>query len=187
MAENSLSLAQTSSSAKSKVFQRTRSTSKRFNAHFEHVPSDENDLAISFINNQNLGWKADTCKLQKHHAEYGSHCAALELAQLSKNETVAAKVNTTANATKQNVSSASVKAEVKQVEKPKPVFGDKSAEFKKVLDKVQNYAKKYKTADDIPDTEIPESLNFANIDGFDFTGPIRDQGACGSCYTVSFT
>jgi len=55
------------------------------------------------------------------------------------------------------------------------------------LDKVQNYAKKYKTADDIPDSEIPESLNFANIDGFDFTGPIRDQGACGSCYTVSFT
>lgn len=73
------------------------------------------------------------------------------------------------------------------MEKPKPVFGDKSAEFKKVLDKVQNYAKKYKTADDIPDSEIPESLNFANIDGFDFTGPIRDQGACGSCYTVSFT
>ena len=55
------------------------------------------------------------------------------------------------------------------------------------MEKVQSYAKKYKTADDIPDSEIPESLNFANIDGFDFTGPIRDQGACGSCYTVSFT
>ena len=41
---------------------------KRFNAHAEHVPSDENDLIISSINALDLGWKADTCKLQKHHA-----------------------------------------------------------------------------------------------------------------------
>jgi hypothetical protein len=33
---------------------------------------------------------------------------------------------------------------------------------------------KYKTAEAIPDSEIPESYNFASIDGFDFTGPIRD-------------
>jgi hypothetical protein len=51
----------------------------------EHKASDETDKAISFINNQNLGWKADTCKLQTHHAEYGSHCDALKqkLAQIS--------------------------------------------------------------------------------------------------------
>jgi hypothetical protein len=61
-----------------------------------------------------------------------------------------------------------------------------SPEFKKALEKVQSFAKKYKNADDIPDTDIPEAHDFTNIDGFDFTGPVRDQGACGSCYTVSF-
>jgi hypothetical protein len=31
----------------------------------------------------NLGWKADTCKYQKHHSKYGDHCDALNLAQTS--------------------------------------------------------------------------------------------------------
>lgn len=48
----------------------------RFNAHIEHEPSAETDKAISFINNNNLGWKADTCKLTKDHPEYGAHCNA---------------------------------------------------------------------------------------------------------------
>jgi hypothetical protein len=26
-----------------------------------------------------LGWKADVCKLQKHHADYGDHCDAKNL------------------------------------------------------------------------------------------------------------
>lgn len=42
---------------------RVRTSSQRFNAHFEHKASDETDKAISFINSQNLGWKADVCKL----------------------------------------------------------------------------------------------------------------------------
>ena len=29
------------------------------------------DLLISTLNDADLGWKADTCKLQKHHAKYG--------------------------------------------------------------------------------------------------------------------
>jgi hypothetical protein len=49
-------------------------TSRRFNAHHEHIPSDETDLAISYINHNDFGWKADVCKLQKHHADYGAHC-----------------------------------------------------------------------------------------------------------------
>lgn len=32
------------------------------------------DLLIETINGMDIGWKADTCKLQKHHASYGSHC-----------------------------------------------------------------------------------------------------------------
>ena len=29
------------------------------------------DLLISTLNDADLGWTADTCKLQKHHARYG--------------------------------------------------------------------------------------------------------------------
>jgi len=36
------------------------------------------DLLIETINESDLGWKADTCKLQKHHAKYGAHCADRE-------------------------------------------------------------------------------------------------------------
>lgn len=70
---------------------RSKSTSKRrFNAHQEHKPSNETDLAISFINSQDFGWKADVCKLQKHHADYGSHCEAQEkVHQLAQTESSA--------------------------------------------------------------------------------------------------
>lgn len=50
--------------AKADALKTTKRTSKtRFNAHQEHQASDETDKAISFINSQNLGWKADVCKL----------------------------------------------------------------------------------------------------------------------------
>lgn len=55
-----------------------RSANARFNAHHEHTASDETDKAITFINSQDLGWKADVCKLQKQHADYGDHCQAQE-------------------------------------------------------------------------------------------------------------
>lgn len=48
--------------------------------HLEHKPSDEMDLLIEAINEADLGWKADTCKYQKHHAKYGKHCDKIELA-----------------------------------------------------------------------------------------------------------
>lgn len=48
---------------KTETHQAKRSPTNRINAHTEHKASDETDKAISFINNQNLGWKADTCKL----------------------------------------------------------------------------------------------------------------------------
>ena len=156
--------------------QRVRQTSKRYNAHLEHVPSDENDVAISFINSQDFGWKADTCKLQRHHVDYGSHCDGLNLAQVDSEAEVEDMDKTKDKNTVQ----------AKEVPKAKPKFGDNSPEFKKALEKVQAYQKKYKTTDEIPDSELPESYDFSNMDGFDFTGPVRDQGACGSCYTVSF-
>lgn len=55
------------------------------------------------------------------------------------------------------------------------------------LQKAQQWYNKYKSADEIPDSVLPETYDFRNFEGFDFTNPLRDQGACGSCYTVSFT
>lgn len=34
---------------------------------------------------------------------------------------------------------------------------------------------------------MPDTLDFRNIDGYDFTAAFRDQGHCGSCYTISMT
>ena len=158
-------------------------SAKRFNAHLEHVPSDENDLDISFINSQDLGWKADVCKLQTHHADYGSHCKGQMLAQVDSEEVMSDDKKDKPKDKPKEKKEAPKEA---PKEKAKPKFGDKSPEFKKALEKVQSYGQKYKTADDIPDSELPEVYDFTNIDGFDFTGPVRDQGACGSCYTVSF-
>jgi hypothetical protein len=53
---------------------KARKNHKRHNAHLEHVPSDEIDLLIDTINSMDLGWKADTCKYQKTHPNYGAHC-----------------------------------------------------------------------------------------------------------------
>lgn len=65
-----------------------RKNHSRYNAHHAHVASDENDLLIDAINSLDLGWKADTCKYQKHHANYGSHCEqqAISLAQTGSKE-----------------------------------------------------------------------------------------------------
>lgn len=34
---------------------------------------------------------------------------------------------------------------------------------------------------------MPLEFDLRNVDGYDFTGPVRDQQGCGSCYTFSFT
>lgn len=136
-----------------------RQSKTRFNAHSTHEANNETDAAISFINNADLGWKADVCKLQKHHAEYGAHCdQPQELVQLQED----------------------VSRKGKQ-------FGVNNQDFQKALLKAQDWSQKYSTADEIPDNMIPESYDMRDIDGFDFTNPLRDQGSCGSCYTVSFT
>jgi hypothetical protein len=53
-----------------------KASGKRRNLHLDHKPSDETDVLIQTVNEADLGWKADVCKYQKHHANYGEHCEA---------------------------------------------------------------------------------------------------------------
>ena len=50
----------------------------------------------------------------------------------------------------------------------------------------QKWMKNFKNAEDIPDSMIPSSYDFRNLAGYDFTGEIRDQMECGSCYILGF-
>ena len=49
------------------------------------------DVLIEAVNEADLGWTADVCKYQKHHAKYGSHCEkeALLLAQTGDDDLTA--------------------------------------------------------------------------------------------------
>lgn len=38
----------------------------------------------------------------------------------------------------------------------------------------------------MPDSVIPKAYDYRNIGGFDFTGKLRNQKGCGSCYTMGF-
>ena len=142
--------------------------SDRTNLHLDHVPSDETDLLIETLNSANLGWKADTCKLSKPHKLYGigsANCKktndqTLTLAQTSSGES-------------------------ESMELESESFGQTSA-FSGVLLKAQSWAKSYASAESIPDDKLPDNYDFRNLDGVDFTNPVRDQGHCGSCYTVAF-
>ena len=49
-------------------------------------------------------------------------------------------------------------------------FGEDTEQFKNAVNKVQHWAKKYKTYDEIPDELIPSEYDFRNIEGYDFTG-----------------
>ena len=149
-------------------------TKKRANMHLEHKPSDEMDLLISAVNEADLGWKADVCKYQKTHALYGDHCeqqnktdGAITLAQVKDEDDTEGD---------------------ELVDGGKKEFGvDGDKDFEAALAKAQSFMKKYSTTEEIPDSELPTHLDFRDIDGYDFTSYFRDQGHCGSCYTISFT
>lgn len=40
--------------------------------------------------------------------------------------------------------------------------------------------------DEITEEDLPTEWEWTNVNGYDFTPPVRDQGGCGSCFTFSF-
>ena len=112
------------------------------------------------LDDDEIKFKANTCMLQKSHSRYGE----------GKN------CEDTLFMIDQNLAKKDKK------------FGKMSDEnFVKALEYAQTWQKKYSDAQEIPDEEIPENHDFRNINGYDFTSDILNQGRCGSCYTVAFT
>jgi hypothetical protein len=54
--------------------------SKTRRVQHDWKPSETNDILIEAINGLDLGWKADSCKLQKDHSKRPSHCDTMSLA-----------------------------------------------------------------------------------------------------------
>ena len=66
-------------------------------------------------------------------------------------------------------------------------FGDlNNTEFLSAIQTAQGWKKKYTSIEDIPNEVVPNEYDFRNINGYDFTSKLRDQGGCGSCYTMGF-
>jgi C1A family cysteine protease len=42
------------------------------------------------------------------------------------------------------------------------------------------------SVEDMSESDLPETWDWRDVMGYDFTSPHRNQGSCGSCYTVSF-
>ena len=99
------------------------------NLHLEHKPSDEMDLLISAVNAADLGWKADVCKYQKTHPNYGKHCEeeALLLQTSERDE--------------DDGTAQSLDQQEQDNKKEFGVKGDK--EFEAVLEKARKYQKMY--------------------------------------------
>jgi hypothetical protein len=132
----------------------------RKNFHLEHVPSDEMDLLITSTNEADVGFKLDTCKLQKNHEKFGEGQDCND----ENDEVLLLQLGIEADFNHHT-----------QTKSAKKHFGRADdPEFPKVLEKVQQWQKKYSTSDEIPDSEIPESYDFRSIQGYDFTNPHRD-------------
>jgi hypothetical protein len=95
--------------------------------HLDHQPSDETDLLIQTVNEADLGWTADVCKYQSHHANYGAHCdGAVTLAQTTDNDEDQTAV------------------EVEEQTPSKKEFGVKGdKDFEAALKKAQTFMSKY--------------------------------------------
>ena len=71
----------------------------------------------------------------------------------------------------------------KQPRPAKKPFADGSDEFKKALKHAQKYLKT--PFDQLSLDDIEPEWNWEDLDGYDFTGRIIDQGKCGSCFLLA--
>ena len=46
--------------------------------------------------------------------------------------------------------------------------------LKPAVEKAQSARKKYATAEEIPDEELPDNFDWRNIGGYNFAGPVKD-------------
>lgn len=151
-------------------------------------PSDALNAQIEHVNSNNYTWKANTCLLTKDHQSYNKTLCEPEAKKennwISLAQTAVEKIMHKGNGT--STSKAQKKSFTKNPLSGSGKFGEKTDEFVHSYTKAQKWAKKYKTPDEIPDSLIPDSYDFRNLDGYDYTGPLRDQAECGSCYTIGF-
>jgi len=98
--------------------------------------------------------------LQKSHKDYGDHC--------DKQNLILAQTDSSSQAL------TDIGAETEMLS------------YEKALEKVQSWSKSYTSIHEMPNEHIPEVYDMRNVNGNDFTGPVRDQEHCGSCYGISF-
>jgi hypothetical protein len=105
------------------------------------------DLLISTVNQANLGWKASTCKLQKHHKDYGKgqNCEDDELLMITDEEGASTPKNNRGPIHPQNML-AQVSNE-QRVEMSLNEFGTRDDKlFKQTLESAQKWRKQYSSA-----------------------------------------
>jgi len=158
---------------------------KKPNPLHSHEPSDEMDLYINWINSQKLSWKANTCLLSKTDPNYDHEkCSGADAAESLSSLAQTSKIHWKENDKKPKKKHNTVFQ--KNEESGKGKFGEDTAEFKKAAAKAQSWLKKYRNTDEIPDSVIPDAWDFRNIGNYDFTGDLRDQKECGSCFTMGY-
>ena len=108
------------------------------------------------INELDLNYKPDLCKLTKNHKSRPATCEQVSL--LKEDMT----------------------------DRGKPLRFGQGEDFDAAMKKAQHFLNEYSSASEIADSELPESFDWRNVGGFDFTGEVRDQAVCGSCYIFSF-
>lgn len=140
----------------------------------------------------NYSWKANECMLTKDHEKYDAEKCSPETEHHHDSPTIslAQTASETSSLEPESLVQKSLQ-ELRRKFKKNPAsgngtYGEESDEFTAAASKAQKWARKYKSPDEIPDTLIPDEYDFRNLGGYDFTGPLRDQGQCGSCYTQGF-
>ena len=111
------------------------------------------DLLITTMNDHDLGFKMDTCQLQKHHPRFGEGQDCGE------------------GLTETSLLQLDEESDEEGTQKLK--FGQGEG-FKTALNTAQRFMKEYKTSEAIPDDKVPASYDFRSIGGYDFTNGHRD-------------